>query len=83
MYVQLWCVLLIKPIFVKHTNTAHKSVSLRINLRVSKHLGENRIKKKLNINLENREFPCFVLHIFIYIETDYYKFDVVLTVHLR
>jgi len=43
--------------------TACTAVSLRMNLRSSKHIRDNRVSKELNINLENYVCRWFVLYI--------------------
>jgi hypothetical protein len=47
LHVQLWFLLQLTPMYVKHTKTAPKTVSLMINPRGSKHVGEN-----INYNIE-------------------------------
>ena len=50
-YVQLRCVLQLTPIYVKHTVNANTPVSLKMNPRGSKRVGDNKNEKKLNTNI--------------------------------
>ena len=43
---QLWYVLQLTPMYVKYTRTAHTAVSLMIDTRGSKHVGDNGSLKK-------------------------------------